>query len=65
MGEVLCDGFNLVVSSPLDGRGSEARICIIFSKGEMMKFNHIAWFYSVYIMSSYFMHYSICYELNT
>jgi hypothetical protein len=29
MGEVLCDGFNLAVSSPSDSRGSEARICIV------------------------------------
>ena len=65
MGEVLCNGFNLAVSSPRDRRGSEAHICIIAIKGKMMGFNHIALFYSVYIMSSYFMHYSICYELNT
>ena len=65
MGEVLCNGFNLVGSSPSDRRGSEARICIVAIKGKMMGFIHIAWVYSVYIMSSYFMHYSVCYELNT
>ena len=29
MGEVLCDGFNLVVSSPSESRGSEARIVLL------------------------------------
>ena len=29
MGEVLCSGFNLVVSSPSDRRGSEARIILM------------------------------------
>ena len=32
MGEVLCDGFNLAVSSPSDSRGSEAHICIVAIK---------------------------------
>ena len=32
MGEVLCDGFNLAMSSPSDSRGSEARICIVAIK---------------------------------
>ena len=31
----------------------------------MTGFNHIAWFYSVYIMSSCLVHYSVCHELNT
>jgi hypothetical protein len=57
--------FNLAVSSPNDRRGSEARICIVATKGKTMGFNHIDWFYSIYIMPSYFMHYSVCYELNT
>ena len=65
MGEVLYNGFNLAMSSPSDSRGSEARICIVAIKGKMTGSNHIAWFYSVYIMSPYFMHYSVCYELNT
>jgi hypothetical protein len=42
VGEVLRDGFNLVVSSPSDRRGSEARICIVAIKGKMMGFIHIA-----------------------
>ena len=29
MGEVLCNGFNLAVSSPSDRRGSEARIVLL------------------------------------
>ena len=56
---------NLAVSSPRDRRGSEARICIIATKGKMMGFDHIDWSYFVYIMSSCFKHYSVCYELNT
>ena len=42
MGEVLCDGFNLAVSSPSDRRGSEARICIVVIKGKTMGFIHVA-----------------------
>jgi hypothetical protein len=62
---VLCDGFNPTVSSPSDRRGSEARICIVAIKDKTTGFIHIAWIYFVYIMSSYFMHYSVCHELNT
>ena len=65
MGEVPCCGFNLVVSSPRDRRGREASICIVDTKGKMTMFNHIAWFYSVYIMSSCLKRYSVCHELNT
>ena len=36
MGEVLCDGFNLAVSSPSDSRGSEARICVVAIKDKKM-----------------------------
>ena len=32
MGEVLCSGFNLAVSSPRDRRGSEARIVLLLLK---------------------------------
>ena len=32
MGEMLCDGFNLAVSSPSDTRGNEARIFIVTIK---------------------------------
>ena len=62
---MLCNGFNLAMSSPRDRRGSKARICIFFIKGKMTRFNHIAWFYSVSIMSSCLRHYSVCHELNT
>jgi len=34
--------FNLVVSSPSDRRGSEARICIVATKGKMTGFGHIS-----------------------
>ena len=45
MGEVLCDGSNLVVSSPSDRRGSEARICIVAIKDKKVGFIHIDWIY--------------------
>ena len=57
--------FNLAVSSPSDRKGSEARICIVVTKGKTTGFNHIAWFYSIYIMSSCLKRYSVCHELNT
>ena len=38
MGDVLCFGFNLAVSSPSDIRGSEARICIVAIKDKRMVF---------------------------
>ena len=55
----------LAVSSPYDRWGSEPCICIVATKEKTTWFNHIAWFYSVYIMSSCSKHYSVCYELNT
>jgi hypothetical protein len=61
MGKVLCDGFNLAVSSPSDRKGSEARICIVAIKDKMMGFIHIAWIYFVYIMSSCLRRYSVLY----
>jgi hypothetical protein len=57
--------FNLAVSSHSDRRGSEARICIVATKGKTTGFNHIAWFYSIYIMSSCLKRYSVLHELNT
>ena len=42
VGEVLCGGFNLAVSSPHDKRGSEAHICIVAIKGKTIGFIHIA-----------------------
>ena len=38
MGEVLCYGFNLVVSSHSDSCGSEAHICIVAIKDKKMGF---------------------------
>ena len=38
MGEVPCSGFNLVVSSPSDRRGSEARICTVAIKDKKVGF---------------------------
>jgi hypothetical protein len=52
MGEVLCIGFNLVVSSPSDRRGSEARICIVAIKDKKMGFLPYCLDLSLYIMSS-------------
>ena len=57
--------FNLEVSSQSDRNGSEAHIFIFSTKGKTMGFNHIDWFYSVYIMSSCLKRYSVCHELNT
>ena len=42
IGEVLCNGFNLAVSSPSDRRGSKARICIVAIKDKMMELIHIS-----------------------
>ena len=39
--------------------------CIVATKGKTMGFNHIDWFYSIYIMSSCLKRYSVRYELNT
>ena len=41
MGDVLCSGFNLAVSSPSDRKGSEARICIVSTKDKNVGFIHI------------------------
>jgi hypothetical protein len=41
MGEVLCSGFNLMMSSPSDRRGSEARICIVAIKNKTTGSIHI------------------------
>ena len=38
MGEVLCNGFNLAVSSPSDRKGSEAHICIVAIKDKKVGF---------------------------
>jgi hypothetical protein len=57
--------FNLAVFSPSDRRGSEARTCIVATRGKMTVFKHIIWSYFVYIMSSCSKHYSVCHELNT
>ena len=45
MGEVLCSGFNLAVSSPSDRKGSEAHICIVATKDKKAGFIHIDWIY--------------------
>ena len=42
MGEVLSFGFNLVVSSPSDRRGSEARIALLPSRIKRWGLYHIA-----------------------
>ena len=60
---MLCGRYNLAVSSLCGRRSSEAHICIVATKDKMMGFNLIAWFYSVYIMSSCSKHYSVCMNL--
>ena len=45
MGEVLCSGYNLVVSSPSDRKGSEAHFCIVATKDKKVVFTHIDWIY--------------------
>ena len=45
--------------------GDMTRICSVAIKGKTMGFIHIAWVYFVYIMSYFFRHYSVLYELNT
>ena len=45
VGEVLCNGFNLVVSSPNDRKVSEAHICIIAIKDKKVRTIHIDWIY--------------------
>ena len=42
MGEVLSLGFNLAVSSPLDSRGSEARVVLLPSGIKRWGLHHIA-----------------------
>ena len=63
MGEVLCDGFNLAVSSPSDSRGREARICIVVIKDKKMGFISYCLSLSIYIMSSCLMCYSFLMNL--
>jgi hypothetical protein len=41
MGEVLCDGFNIAVTTLNDSRGSGARICIVAIKDKTMGLIHI------------------------
>ena len=60
---MLCDGFDLAVSSPSDRRGSEAR-CIIAIKDNKMG-SIPTWIDLVYIISSFLLHYSVFHELNT
>ena len=59
MGEVLCDGFNLVALYRSDKVGDKTRICIVSIKGKTAGFIHIGWIYFVYIMSSCLRHYSV------
>ena len=64
-GEVLCNGFNLVVIYMRVTERDKTRICIVAIKGKTMGFIHIDWVYFVYIMSSCLRSYFIFHELNT
>ena len=64
MGEVLSFGFNLAMSFPSDSRGSKARI-VVAIEDKKMGFISYCMSLSLYIMSSFLMHYSVLYELNT
>ena len=63
MGEVLCDGFNLAMSSPNYSRGSNARFCIVAIKDKKMGFISYWLDISLYIMSSCLRHYSVLVNL--
>ena len=63
MGEVLCDGFNLVVLNPSDRKGCDT-YCIVAIKDKKMGFIHARVLF-VFIMSTCLRHYSVIYELNT
>ena len=63
MGEVLSFGFNLAVSLPSGGRGSEARICIVSIKDKKMGFISYCLSLSLYFMSSCLMRYSVLMNL--
>ena len=64
MGEVLSFGFNRAVLDPSDSRGNNT-YCIVAIEDNKMGFISYCLSLSLYIMSSYLMHYSVLLELNT
>ena len=64
MGEVLSFGFNLAVLDPSDKKGTNT-YCIVAIEDKKMGFISYCMSSSLYIMSSFLMHYSVLYELNT
>ena len=64
MGEVLSFGFNLVVFDPIDRKGNDT-YCIIAIEDKKMGFISYFLSLSLYIMSSFLIHYSVLNELNT
>ena len=64
MYDCLCFGFNHAVLDPSDSRGNDT-YCIVAIEDKKMGFISYCLSLSLYIMSSYLMHYSVLYELNT
>ena len=64
MGEVLSFGFNLALLDPSDRKGNDT-YCIVAIEDKKMGFISYCMSLSLYIMSSYLKHYSVCHELNT
>ena len=63
MGEVLSFAFNLAMLDPSDSRGNNT-YCIVAIVNKKMGFISYCMSLSLYIMSSFLMHYSVLYELN-
>ena len=62
---VHCSGLNLAVTHPSDGKGTNT-YCIVATKDKtMVSLSHLDDSFTIYIMSSCLLQYSICYELNT
>ena len=62
MGEVLSFGFNLAVFLPSDRKGNDT-YCIVAIEDKKMGFISYCLSLSLYIMSSYLMHYSVLMNL--
>ena len=66
MGEVLCSGFNLAVSSPSDRRGSEARIVLLLlriKRRGLFILIGVSLSTSCHLAQSF--NYSVCHKINT
>ena len=62
IGEVLSFGFNLAVVDPSDRKGNDT-YCIVAIEDKKMGFISYCLSVSLYIMSSYLMHYSVLMNL--